>query len=195
MQNYLTDILPNRSLGLCLLQHYQENSPGHIARVSQQSQPGFGSVMNAVCLKTKRGNFTSACLVTESPVQPVLSQEGAPWDLLGAWFSAPNHCLTRLQCSHSRATHFHLCWLSQVLHIPKHRVSGAPGKLQEGEPQPAPAKSCTPEPWPAMHPGPRVQSTQLQPVLFSLLISLQQTHVWYSPSSESCEICTLKKLL
>lgn len=144
MQNYLTDILPNRSLGLCLLQHYQENSPGHTARVSQQSQPGFGSVMNAVCLKTKRGNFTSACLVTESPVQPVLSQEGAPWDLQGAWFSAPNHCLTRLQCSHSRATHFHLCWLSQVLHIPMHRVSGAPGRLQEGEPPACPSKELHP---------------------------------------------------
>lgn len=36
--------------------------------------------MSAVCLKTKRGNFTSACLVTETPVQPIPSQEGAPWD-------------------------------------------------------------------------------------------------------------------
>lgn len=74
--------LPNRSLGLDLLQHPQENSPGHDAWLFQQSQPVgvFGSVTSTACLKYQEGNFTSACLFTASTVQPILSQEGPPCD-------------------------------------------------------------------------------------------------------------------
>lgn len=136
---------------------------------------------------------------------PVLSQSPSPsrWKhpgtpvtahLQGTWFSAPNHCLTRFHCSHSCATLSFALAFTATVHPPT-QCLGLLGCYKGMSPQPAPAKSCTPESWPAMHPGPPVQSAQLQPVLFSLLISLQQTHVRYSPSSELCEIYTLNKLL
>lgn len=114
----------------------------------------------ACCLKTKRGNFTK-CLSCHraqcSPSPPRREQPGTPVPahLQGTWFLAPNHCLTRFQGSHSCATHFHLCRLSQTLYIPMHRVSGAPGCLQGGEPPACPSKKLYPsqaEPWPAVHP-------------------------------------------
>lgn len=81
-----------------------------------------------------------------SPSPPRREHLGTPdtAHLQGAWFSAPNHCPTRLRCSHSCATHFHLSWLSQVLYIPMHTVSGAPGWLQGAEPPACPSKELHP---------------------------------------------------
>lgn len=60
--------------------------------------------------------------------------------------------------------------------------------------KPAPAESCIPARQSTL--DHRMQSTQLQPVLFlCLLASLQLTPVWHSTSSELCEICMSKKLL
>lgn len=179
--------LPNRSPGLCRLQHPQQNSPGHIACVCH---------CHECCLSTNQEGKLYKCLSCHRELSPRREHPGTAVTahLQGAWFSAPNHCFTRLQCSHSCATHFYLCWLPQTLHIPMHRVSGAPGWLQGGEPQPPPAKSCTPA---KQSPGQLCTLDHDCKATACAVFSLGQllTHVWYSPSSASCEICTLKKLV
>lgn len=76
-------------------------------------------------------------------------------------------------------------------HTHAHSMPGALGGYNGVSTQPAPAES----PGRPFNPGPQVQSTQPQPVLFSVLATSWLTHVWHSTISESCETGMLKKLL
>lgn len=77
-----------------------------------------------------RGEILQSVLSQRAQCSPSLPRRENPGaavtaHLQGAWFSAPNHCLTKFQCSHSCTTHFHLCWFSDTVHPHAQSVWGS----------------------------------------------------------------------